>query len=155
MASSGNNDSGQDFARAFGNALRTFMSENGTSQVDVVRLLGLTDKKTGKPSKSRLNSYLQDPPTMPNAQVLYLACTRLDSFKFEHDGFRITAETLRPAGPVLKRTSARQLTFRFNRQFDLTDKSGAITEMGVFAVKVSRPPGRIELSVSLKANRSS
>ena len=155
MASSGNGDSGTGFARAFGSALRDFINEKGITQVDVAKLLGLKDKKTGTPSKSRLNSYLQDSPPMPEAQVLYLACTKLDGFRFEYNGYRLNAETLRRNASVLQVKPAEQMAFRFNRQFNLTDKNGAITEVGAFAVKVKRPPGRIEFSVSLKANKSS
>ena len=152
MDSSGNRDSGEGFARIFGKTLRNYLNERDMSQVDVVKLLGLTDK-SGKPSKSRLNRYLSDSPSMPEAQVLYLACTRLDGFKFEYNGYRINAETVRGnvSAPSLP---AEQLTFRFNRQFKLTNREGAVTEQGVFAVKVRRPAGRIEFSVSLKANKS-
>jgi len=151
MVSSGNGDSRKDFARAFGRALRNFIRERGKTQVQVADLLGLTDRRTGKPSKSRLGSYLADSPKMPEAQVLYLACTKLDGFRFEHDGFRITAETLRRKGPALQQKLAQQMTFRLNRRFNLTDRKGGITEMGALAVKVKRPPGRIEFAVSVRA----
>ena len=42
----------------------------------------------------------------------------------------------------------------FNCRFNLTDKKGAVTELGAFAVRVKRPSGRIELSFSLKASKS-
>ena len=94
MANSANGDSGNAFARAFGNALRSFLNEKGLTQVDAAARLGLRDKKTGKPSKSRLNSYLGDSPPVPGAEVLYLACTKLDGFKFSYNGYRINAETV-------------------------------------------------------------
>jgi transcriptional regulator with XRE-family HTH domain len=154
MTSIGNGDSGLGFARAFGKALRDFLNEKGTTQVNVASQLGLRDKKTGKPSRSRLNSYLTDSPSMPKAEVLYLACTKLDGFEFAYNGYRINAETLNGNGakPVVK--PAEQLPLEFNRQFNLTDNKGFVTETGAFVVKVKRPPGRIELSVSLKATKS-
>jgi transcriptional regulator with XRE-family HTH domain len=155
MTSSSNADSGEGFARAFGNRLRNYLAEQGMTQVDAAKALGLTDKKSGKPSKSRLNKYLNDSPSMPEAQILYLACTKLNGFNFEYNGYRINAETVRRKGAATSETQAEQMTFRFNRQFSLTARNGAITEVGAFAVKVKRPPGRIEFSVSLRANRSS
>ncbi|MGO9087012.1 MAG: hypothetical protein ACLP6G_23500 [Terriglobales bacterium] len=152
MAADDNGDSGESFAHSFGKALRNFLDESGMTQVDVAKLLGLKDKKSGKPSKSRLNTYLTDSPPMPEARVLYLACTKLQGFNFEHNGHRMNVETAgrRP----LPEKPAEQMAFRFNRQFSLTDKRGAVTELGAFAVRVKRPPGRIELSLSLKANKS-
>jgi hypothetical protein len=59
------------------------------TQVDVVKLLGLKSEKSGKPSKQRLNRYLTDSPSVPDANVLYLACTKLEGFNFEHNGYRL------------------------------------------------------------------
>jgi len=95
MAADGKGDSGEGFARAFGQALRNFLNSTGMTQVEVVKLLGLKSKKSGKPSKQRLNTYLSDSPPIPDAQVLYLACTKLKGFNFEHDGHRISIETIR------------------------------------------------------------
>jgi|SRR5579863_1047848 len=154
MASIGNGDSGLGFARAFGSALRDFLIEKGMTQVEVASQLGLRDKKTGKPSKSRLNSYLSDSPSMPKAEVLYLACTKLDGFEFAYNGYRINAGTVDGNGSKADGKPAEQLPLEFNGQFNLTDKKGIVTETGAFVVKVKRPTGRIELSVSLKAARS-
>src|ERR1700676_3852880 len=119
MASSGNSDSGGDFARAFGDRLRNYLVEKGMTQVDAARAMGLKDRKSGKPSKSRLNKYLNDSPSMPEAHLLYLACTKLEGFNFEHQGQRLNAETVRRKKGA---PPAEQMTFRFNRQFNLTDK---------------------------------
>jgi len=154
MAFSGNNDSGEGFARAFGKALRSYLDITGMTQVDAVKLLGLKAKKSGKPNKQRLNTYLSDSPPVPDAQVLYLACTKLGGFNFEHNGYRINAETLGQKVTSQPAKPAEQLSFRFNRQFNLTNKEGAVTELGEFAVKVKRPSGRIELSFSLRARKS-
>ena len=153
MASSGNNDSGDAFARAFGSALRSFLLTTGMTQVDVANRLGLKDK-SGKPSKSRLNRYLSDSPPMPEAFVLYLACTKLDGFPFEYNGCRLNAQVVRRKGSALSERQPEQMTLRFNRQFNLTDKEGTVTENGSFAVRVKRPNGRIELAISLKANKA-
>ena len=155
MAVADNGDSGEGFARAFGKALRNFLNSTGMTQVEVVTQLGLRNKKSGEPSKQRLNTYLSDSPPIPDAHVLYLACTRLKGFNFEHNGHRINIETIRRRGGSLPEKPAEQMAFRFNRQFNLTDKKGAITELGALAVRVKRPSGRIELSVSLKAKKSS
>jgi transcriptional regulator with XRE-family HTH domain len=154
MVANDNGDSGDGFARAFGKALRNYLDSTGLTQVEVVKLLGLKTKKSGRPSKQRLNHYLSDSPPVPDANVLYLACTKLEGFNFEHNGHRISIETVRRKGESLPEKPAEQLAFRFNRQFNLTDKKGAITEFGAFAVRVRRPPGRIELSLSLQANKS-
>jgi hypothetical protein len=155
MADNDNSDSGEGFARAFGRALRNFLDTTGMTQVEAVKLLGLKDKKSGKPSKSRLNTYLTDSPPMPDAQVLYLACTKLKGFNFEHDGHRMNFQIVRRKGQPSGEKSPEQMAFRFNRQFNLTDKKGAVTEKGAFAVRMKRPSGRIELSISLKTDRSS
>src|ERR1700676_2385829 len=155
MAINDNGDSGEGFALAFGKALRDFLNRTGMTQVDAVKLLGLKDKKTGKPSKSRLNTYLSDSPPIPDAQVLYLACTRLKGFYFEHNGHRMNIEIVRRRGQSLPETPSEQMAFRFNRQFNLTNKKGAVTEEGTLGVRMKRPPGGIEFSVSLKANKPS
>jgi transcriptional regulator with XRE-family HTH domain len=155
MAGNYNGDSGEGFARSFGKALRNFLDSTGMTQVEAVKLLGLKDKKSGKPSKSRLNTYLTESPPMPDAQVLYLACTRLKGFNLEYNGYRMNFQIVRRKGQPLPQKPAEQMAFRFNRQFNLTDKKGAVTEKGAFAVKVKRPAGRIEFSVSLKADKSS
>ncbi len=154
MVPSINSDSAEDFARAFGKALRNYLDRSGMTQVDVVKLLGLTTKKSGKPSKQRLNHYLSNSPPVPDAQVLYLACTKLAGFSFEHNGYRINAETVRREEGALPAKPAEQMAFGFRRQFNLTDKKGAVTELGAFAVRVKRPPGRIEISLSLNAKSS-
>jgi len=144
MASSGNGDSGERFAVAFGGALKVFLGRTGMSQVDLAKKLGLMDK-SGDPNKQRINTYLTDSPPMPEAQVLYLACTKLPGFTFEFEGYQLKA--VRRKGTVSEKASA-QMTFRFNRQFDLIDKAGQVK------VRVKRPSGKIELLVSLDAKAS-
>lgn len=148
MAKAGNADSRREFARAFGDRLKVYLQENGIRQNDAAMLLGL-ENKHGKPSKARLNSYCHDSPSgkrpAPNAEILYLACTRLPDFYFDYRGKRINATTINGHGTKRPETTAEQLTLHFDRQFNLTDDAGRVTVM------VKRPPGRIELSVSVDA----
>lgn len=154
MANVADIDSRKDFARAFGDRLNAYLQENGIQQIEAAKLLGLEDKH-GKPNKARLNTYCHDSPSgkrpTPDAEILYLACSKLPGFSFEYRGYRISAATLNGAKPSKQ---AEQLSLEFERQFNLTDKKGAVTELGAFAVRVKRPSGRIELSLSLKAGKS-
>ena len=133
----------QEFARAFGNALVEFLRVKGLTQSDASKRLGL-----GKAGKARLSTYCNDStkgkrPT-PNAEVLYRICSEL-GFEFDYRGYRITAETLNGnhSEPIEK--LAEQLPLEFSSQFDLTDHKGTVS------VSFKRPPGRVELSVYLKA----
>lgn len=150
MASIDDGGSEGSFAQAFGDALRDFLRRTGTTQVEIAKRLGLKDK-SGQPSKSRVNQYLSDSPPTPHADILFLACTQLHGFRFEYDGRQINATTVRRKAEV----TPEQMSFRFNRQFNLTDKNGTITEQGAFAVKVKRPSGGIELSVVVKGSKAS
>ena len=133
----------QDFARAFGDALVKFLREKGLTQSDASKRLGL-----GKKGKSRLNTYCHDSPKgkrpTPDAEILYRVCADL-GFEFDYKGYRITAETLNGnhSEPIEK--PAEQLPLEFTGQFDLTDHKGTVS------VSFKRPPGRVELSVYLKA----
>ena len=122
MVGNDNGDSGEGFARAFGKALRNFLDSTGMTQVEAVKLLGLKDKKSGKPSKSRLNTYLTDSPPMPDAQVLYLACIELKGFNFEHNGHRMNVQVIRRKRQPLPEKPPEQMAFRFNRQINLRTK---------------------------------
>ncbi len=131
----------EDFASEFGKALNGYLRATGRQQSDLVDLLGL-DKKIGK---GRISSYCRDrSPVKPNAEILYLACSKLPGFSFEYKGYRISAATLNGNG-AKPSPPAEQDSFDFERQFNLTGKQGTID------VKVSRPKGRIEVSLSLKA----
>ncbi len=148
MANGADADSRKDFARAFGDRLNAYLQENGIQQKDAAKLLGLEDKH-GKPNKARLNTYCHDSPSgrrpAPDAEILYLACTKLPDFYFDYRGKRINATTINGHGAKRTETTAEQLTLHFDRQFSLTDNAGKVT------VSVKRPPGRIELSVSVDA----
>jgi transcriptional regulator with XRE-family HTH domain len=133
----------QDFARAFGDALLNFLREKGLTQSAASKRLGL-----GKGGKARLNTYCHDSTKgkrpKPDAEVLYRICVEL-GFEFEYKGYRISAETLNGnhSEPIEK--PAEQLPLEFSGQFDLTDNKGTVS------VSFKRPPGRVELSVYLKA----
>ena len=90
---------------------------------------------------SRISSYCRG-QAKPNAEFLYLLCAKL-GFSFEYNGFRITAETLNGKRPKRSGEVAQQLTFDFERQFNLTGKQGTVS------VKVKRRTGRIDVSLSL------
>ena len=127
------------FTIAFRDSLNKFLSEHGDSRYSAAKTLGL--------SRSRLNTYFKDDPKtgrprMPSAEVLYLLCSGL-GFQFVYEGFRISAETL--FGVKVVHPADAQLSFQFERQFNLTNDQGSLV------VSVKRPAGRIELSVTLEA----
>lgn len=131
-----------DFARAFGDALFVFLAGRGITQSDAANRLGLD-----KAGKARISTYCHDSPRgtrpRPSAEILYLACAEL-GFSFEYRGYKITAAALN-GGSKTAEKAAEQLSLPFNGQFDLTDEKGTVS------VRVKRPPGRIEVSLTLKA----
>ncbi len=132
------------FARAFGDALEAFLQAKGISHADVARKLGL-----GKRGVSRLGTYCHDAPNgtraTPSAAFLYQVCSGLN-FEFEYNGYRVSEGALNGRSPGRKEAPAEeQLSFEFDGQFNLTEDKGAVS------VSVRRPPGRIEISLSLKA----
>jgi hypothetical protein len=72
----------------------------------------------------------------------------LPGFSFVFNGHRINAESLNGNGAKPVAPPAEQLSFTFERQFNLTSRQGTVE------VKVSRPPGRIEVSLSLSTKTS-
>ena len=142
-----------DFARAFGDALCRFLDTNHITQSAAARQLGIETTEKGKrKGGARISSYCRDNKAgmraRPDAEILYLACTKLVGFHFEYNGFRIAAETLNGRGAKPREKPADQLMFDFKRQFNLTSKQGTV------AVKVRRPSGRIEVSLSIDARSS-
>jgi hypothetical protein len=131
-----------DFARAFGDALDQFLRRKGLNQSDAAKALGLGDE-----GKARLNTYCHDSPKgirrKPNAEILYLLCVNL-GFAFEYKGFKISASTLNGNSRKSPERPAEQLLIQFDGQFNLTDQTGTV------AIIVKRPPGRIEVGLSLK-----
>jgi len=97
---------------------------------------------------ARLGTYFHDSEdgkrTIPNAEFLYLACQKL-GFEFAYNGCKISRYTLSRNGSA-PTTPAEQLPLPFDRQFNLTDGAGMVS------VSVRRrPPGRVDVSFSLKA----
>jgi hypothetical protein len=153
MATTGNAEPPKDFAHAFGDALSTYLDSTGIGQSAAARLLGIEASEEGRrKGGSRIYSYCRDSKdgkrTKPNAEILFLACTKLPGFSFIYNGHRINAETLNGNGSKPSKQAAEQLTLGFERQFNLTNGQGKVE------VKVSRPPGRIEVCLSLKATAS-
>ena len=134
--------SSEGFAKAFGEALLHFLNAKGMTQSDAAKMLGL-----GEEGKARLNTYCHDSPRgarpKPNAEILFLLCTRL-GFDFEYKGYKISAATLNGNGLKPTEKPVEQLRIEFDGQFDLTDQEGTVS------INVKRPPGRIEVALSLK-----
>jgi len=139
----------KDFAHAFGDALKHFLDVRGIGLSEAARRLGIeTDVEGKRKGGSRISRYCRDNkdgerPT-PDAEILYLACTKLEGFSFVYNGYRISAATLNGSGPKPPQPTE-QISFDFEHQFDLTGKQGTIE------VTVKRPQGRIEVSLSLDA----
>jgi hypothetical protein len=153
MATIGNGGPPNDFAHAFGNALSAYLDRTGIGLSEAARLLGIEAGEGGKrKGGARIYSYCRDSKQgtrpKPDAEILCLACTKLPGFSFVYNGHRINAETINGNGSKPSPQTAEQLTFGFERQFKLTNGQGTV------AVKVSRPQGRIEVSLSLKAKVS-
>ena len=138
------NSGSQDFARTFGDALFRYLEARGMGQSGAADLLGLHDGD-GRPRRSRINNYFHDSKgrrPKASAHLLYLACVKLPGFYFDYAGYRLRAVKL---GEKRREQSGEQMAFSFHRQFNLSGKAGRVN------VRVKRPPGRIELSVSLGA----
>ena len=144
MAIIGDSDSPQSFSSAFTKALKSFLEERDLGQSEAARELGIETTEEGKrKGGARISSYCCG-RAKPDAEILYLLCAKL-GFNFEYNGFRITAETLNGKRPKSAEQPARQLTFDFERQFNLTRKQGVVT------VKVRRSVGRSDVSLALDA----
>jgi hypothetical protein len=137
----------------FEDTLSEFLQRTGMGQSELARKLGI-EAGNGERRKggARIYSYCHDNKegkrVKPDAEILYLALTKLDGFKFEYNGYTITAEEVKRNGTKPTAKSAEQLPFKFERQFNLTGKGGTV------AVEVRRPSGRIEVSLSLDAKAS-
>jgi hypothetical protein len=150
MANISTPDPPKDFAHAFGDALHDFLRETQMGQSEAARLLGIEGEK--RKGGARINTYCRDSKdgkrTKPDAEILFLACTKLPGFSFVYNGHRINAETLNGNGSKPSKKAAEQLTFGFEHQFNLTSRQGTVE------VRVSRPHGRIQVCLSLKAKAS-
>jgi hypothetical protein len=131
--------SSDDFARAFGDALKAHLDDKGISYTKASILLGVR--------KQTLSTYWTDgidgKRRKPRAELLFRACIEL-AFTFEFHGYRVAADTLTRHAENSTATSE-QLHLDFSRQFKLTEDNGRVS------VSLKRHPGSVELSVSLKA----
>jgi hypothetical protein len=75
--------------------------------------------------------------------MLYLLCVNL-GFAFEYKGYKISAATLNGSGKKSTEKPAEQLLIEFDGQFNLTDQTGTVS------INVKRPPGRIEVALSIR-----
>jgi len=142
----GNTPNQQDFARAFGDALNTFLQQEQITQSDAAKRLGLN--KPGKNGgKARLSAYCHDSPKgkrpKPSAEILYLVCAEL-GFAFEYKGYKISAATFSGNGTRKVEKPVEQLEIKFEGQFNLTDEKGNVS------ISVKQPPGRIAVVLSMK-----
>src|SRR5258708_18292953 len=122
-----------DFARAFGDHLKTFLDDRGIKYASAAKSLGVTN--------ATLSTYWTDDANgkrrKPRAELLFRACVELEDFGFDYKGYRVTAEALRK--PKKARVSTpEQFRFDFSRQFKLTEDNGQV------AVNLRRHPGRVE-----------
>jgi len=132
-----------EFARVFGEAFGKFLERERINQAEAARKMGW-----GEAGKARINNYCHGlrggKRRTPEADVLYLACVKL-GFEFEYNGYKISAATLNGHGVTSVTKQPEQLALEYDRQFDLTGQQGTVS------VSFRRPPGRVEVSVSLKA----
>ena len=128
-----------DFARAFGDALKAHLDNIGLDYAKAAPRLGVT--------KAALSTYWNNDAKgkrrKPRAALLFKACSELD-FTFEHKGFRVSATTLGNRGER-KISKSEQLLLDYQRQFKLTEDNGNVS------VRLKRGPDRVDFSVSLKA----
>jgi transcriptional regulator with XRE-family HTH domain len=142
MATVGDSGTPQSFTSAFSDALKKFLGDNHLGQSEAARKLGIEATEEGKrKGGARISSYCCG-RAKPDAEILYLLCAKL-GFHFEYNGFRITAETMNGKRPKVAAEPAKQLTFDFERQFNLTRRQGTVM------VKVKRRIRRIDVSLSL------
>ena len=129
------------FSDQLGSSLASFIKNKGLSEEEAAGMLGLSGRGT-------LNTYTHgakgnDSETAKRrkipAEVLARAC--VNGFQFEFDGYVIVATK---DGEVVL-TEERQLHLEFTRELDLGENSGTV------ALGFKKPPGRIALTVSLKA----
>jgi len=129
------------FSDQLGSSLASFIKSKGLSEEGAAGMLGLSGRGT-------LNTYTHgakgnDGETAKRrkipAEVLARAC--VNGFQFEFDGHVIVA-TKEGEGVM---TEERQLHLEFTRELDLAANGGTV------ALGFKKPPGRIALTVSLKA----
>lgn len=147
MANIGQNDADERLFRAFGERLKAFVAGR-IGPTEAADKIGV--------SKQLLNRYLKVKEMEINGKavvvypeaglrLIFGAFTKL-GIVFEYEGYRIRAEKL--DGTPIPPAVSQQSEFKFNRTFNLPEDKGEVR------VDFNRPPGRVKLSVSLKANAS-
>jgi hypothetical protein len=126
--------SADGFADLLGNALSDFLK---TTEFNESRAASLM--KIGRATLNTYTSGVNGERRRPPAELLAKACVHL-GFEFEYEGYVIAARK-KGKGRVIE--ESKQLHLEFKRLIDLA-QNGAIT------VGLRKPPGKIELSVSLK-----
>lgn len=133
------NLSSEDFARAFGDALKAFLDDQRISYTDAAKRLGVT--------KAALSTYWNNDKNgvrrKARVELLFLACVEL-GFELEYNGHRVAANDLKKTKTGPQPTSE-QLHFDFSRQFRL------LADDGLVSIRMKRDPGAVEFSVLLKA----
>lgn len=127
-------DNEEGFAARFGDALLEHLERQGKTQAEAAKQTGL--------QKARVSSYCRKGKRrVPSAEALYRLCAQL-GLEFEFGGCKISAIDASSHGlsPIEE-----QLRLPFERQFELTDGAGSVS------VNIRKPPGRVEVSLSLKA----
>lgn len=127
-------DRQREFADKLGNALSNFLKTRGMSEADASRELEM-ERATFNTYTSGVAGKRRRPP----AELLARAC--LLGFEFEFEGRSIVA--LKDGQRTV--TEDKQLHLQFTREFDLGNNGETV------AVGLRRPPGKVELTVSLKA----
>jgi transcriptional regulator with XRE-family HTH domain len=122
-----------DFADLLGDAFEAFLSTQGLNQAEAATRMGM-----GRATLNTYTSGVNGERRRPPAEFLTKACVLL-GFEFEYEGHVIVAR--KKGKPVA--IEEKQLHLEFTRQIDLA-KNGAIT------VGLKKPPGKIELSFSLR-----
>jgi transcriptional regulator with XRE-family HTH domain len=131
--------SSDGFTAAFGDSLRAFLVSKGIDFSEAARRLGV-ERETLYTYWKSVNGKRRS----PRVELLFRACIEFE-FEFEYNGYRVSATSLantrKPPGKPLPQ----QIPFNFEREFNLTESDGNVL------VHLKREPGRVELSVSLKA----
>jgi hypothetical protein len=122
------------FADLLGSALIDFFKTTDFSESDAASRM-----KMGRGTLNTYTSGVNGERRRPPAELLAKACVQL-GFEFEYEGYVIAA---RKKGKARVAQESQQLHLEFKRLIDLA-QNGAIT------VGLRKPPGKIELSVSLK-----
>jgi hypothetical protein len=125
------------FSDTLANALNAFFRTKGMSEAQAATRMEMKPATLNTYTTGAKDKGKERKRRRPPAELLARAC--LLGFEFEFQGYVIGA---RKEGQPAS-TEEKQLHLQFTRQIDLAE-NGAIT------VGLKRPPGKIELSVSLR-----